>query len=132
MYIAMEDFYERMIADKRPVFQYDLDGHFIKRWENIKDAEKGLNLRHIKDVCDGSRDQVGGFAFTYGTRGRLDIDSRPRRVAQYDKSGKLIKIHESINAAIRAVRGDKADLFHVCKGERKTHRGFIWKFVDER
>lgn len=54
-----------------PVLQYDLKGNFIKRWDNIKEAEKTLKLFHISNCCKGSRKTCGGYKWKYEKEGML-------------------------------------------------------------
>lgn len=49
-------------------------------------------------------------------------------IEQYTKDGVLIAIHTSAMQAERAVNGDNGHILAVCRGQRKTHKGFIWKF----
>lgn len=57
------------------------------------------------------------------------------RVAQYDLSGNLIKIWDSISQASQCF-GTKttASIRRVCKKEpgRNTYKGFIWRYVDKK
>lgn len=47
------------------VLQYDLKDNFIKRWDNIKEAEQALKLYHISNCCKGSRKTCGGYKWKY-------------------------------------------------------------------
>ena len=55
------------------VFQYDLQGNFIKEWDSIKEIEQQLNIRHssIWACCNGKYKTAGKIARTtillYGT-----------------------------------------------------------------
>lgn len=57
------------------------------------------------------------------------------KVAQYDLTGKLIKIWDSLSQASQSF-GTKttSNIGRVCKGKpgRKTYRGYIWKYVDAK
>lgn len=50
-----------------PIYQCDLDGNIIKRWEKAIDAEKELNIdrRNILKVLKGERVKSGGFKWKY-------------------------------------------------------------------
>lgn len=49
----------------KPVIQYDSEGNFIKEWENIKIAQKTLNIYHIGDCCLGRRPLAGGYIWKH-------------------------------------------------------------------
>lgn len=51
----------------RIVYQYDLDGNFIKEYKSVRDAAKFLSLSHsnISRSCNGISKHAGGFIFRY-------------------------------------------------------------------
>jgi len=55
----------------KPVYQYSLDGEFIKKWDYMNEAAKTLNLSrgNISNACLGRRKTCGGFLWTYQYRG---------------------------------------------------------------
>jgi len=53
--------------NQKKILQFDLNGNFIKEWNNITFAAKELNLqrRLVGKVCCGERKQTGGFIFKF-------------------------------------------------------------------
>lgn len=51
----------------RKILQYDLDGHFIKEWDSLKDIERALNVSYsaIWKVCNNKRGQIKGYTWRY-------------------------------------------------------------------
>lgn len=49
-------------------------------------------------------------------------------VIQMDKDGNEIKIHPSVTSAAESVGCSISEISSVCKGKRKTTRGFDWKY----
>lgn len=49
-------------------------------------------------------------------------------IEQYSKDGKYIATYTSAMQAERAVHGDNGHILAVCRGQRRSHKGFIWKF----
>lgn len=47
------------------VIQYDLQGNFIKEYDNLCIAEKETKIRHIRECCDGKRKTARGYIFKY-------------------------------------------------------------------
>lgn len=47
------------------VIQYDLNGNFIKEWDNIFRARTELKLNKIWEVCNGKRNKCGNFIWRY-------------------------------------------------------------------
>lgn len=51
---------------------------------------------------------------------------RSRKVAKYDLEGNLIKIYDTVTAATK----ENGTVKHVLEGRDKTHKGFVYKFVE--
>jgi group I intron endonuclease len=51
----------------KPIYQYDLDGNFIKEYENIKSAsvDLGILTQGIRNVCTGKYRCCGGYVWKY-------------------------------------------------------------------
>lgn len=54
-----------------------------------------------------------------------------KKIYQFDLDGKFLKEWDSISDVSRALGIPVAHLVRVCKGQRKTTRGFIWKYARE-
>lgn len=52
-----------------------------------------------------------------------------KKIGQFTNDGELIKIWASMNDAARQGFND-GDICLCCKGIYKTHKGFIWKYID--
>ena len=52
-----------------------------------------------------------------------------KRVAQYTLDGEFVAKYESINEAARSVNTYAIIISEVCRGKRKSCKGFLWKFV---
>lgn len=54
-----------------------------------------------------------------------------KKVAQIDKdTGEVIHIYNSIKEAEQTI-GNSKHISDVCKGKRKTAKGFIWRYIEE-
>lgn len=47
----------------KPIFQYDINGNFIKEWSSAAEIERqlGFDDGHISDCCLGKRKQANGY-----------------------------------------------------------------------
>lgn len=54
-----------------------------------------------------------------------------RVIYQYDKNNNLIKRWECMSTASQTLKISQRDIVRVCKGERKTCGGYIWKYEEE-
>lgn len=52
---------------KKPVLQYDLNGNFIKRWDGVIDASKGVGARSecIIRCCKNRQETSAGYKWEY-------------------------------------------------------------------
>lgn len=95
-------------AQKRvkPVYQYDLDGNFIKEWRCISDISSELNIyksiihKNIKGIYGRCKD----FIFTHKKYEKLTpykdiVDNRPKKACRcievYDSNDTLLNIYSS-------------------------------------
>lgn len=51
----------------RPVFQYDLNGSFLKKWENLSEIEKELGFKRnaVGNCCLGNHKTSNGYIWEY-------------------------------------------------------------------
>lgn len=116
------------------VLQYDLEGNFIKEWRSILEAETTLDIAHSK-ICAACREKcktAGGFIWRYKDPNRSKITNEhipKRRVRQYTKDEKLVKIWDTINEAALSIGQKKGGhISDVCKGKRPYCGGYIWRY----
>lgn len=83
--------------------------------DNLEFCTRLENIRHAWSTGLKSREQY-----------QNSCGSKP--VAQYDKNMNLVKIWPSASEAKRAGFSDSL-ICLCCKGKRKTHKGYIWKYA---
>ena len=55
-------------ASEKVIFQYDLQGNFIKEWKSLTEAKNNIsniNIPNICNCCRGKRKQAGGYIWKY-------------------------------------------------------------------
>lgn len=125
----------------RPVRQYNLNGEWMMSFESASEAARqcGCDQSKITEVCRGNRRVAGNYQWRYEDLQLEKLDPVPlpsctkKKVAQYTKNGKLVAIHESYSAAAKAVNGTSSAISRICSNTPglHTHKGFIWKIVDD-
>lgn len=104
-------------------------------WGGLSDEHK----RHIsegrKGKGTGPRPKSRGWHHTSEAKAKIGVASalhKRKSVAQYDGSGTiLLRVFASLNDAASYVDGHVHKVADVAHGRRRTHKGFVWRFVNE-
>lgn len=117
------------------VNQYDLDGNYITTFNSCSDAGSsvGLSAGAISKACR-IKCPSAGYQWRYvSTNSKEKIEAyipklfNNRAVEQYSLEGKFIRRFDSITIAETETGASKICM--VCKGQRKSSGGFIWKYA---
>ena len=65
----------------------------------------------------------------HGSRNERTRKTESKPVGQYTLDGELIKIWPSTIEAKRQAGFDCGHISRVANGERKTHKGFVWRYI---
>lgn len=114
-----------------PIYQYDLEGNFIREWKSAQEASRSLKIdgTGITGVLRGEHSYSKGYMFRYKD-GNLPINiescrsSRYKPIYQFTKEGKFIKKWSSVEEAERIL--GKIGIYKVLIGKTKTSSGFRW------
>lgn len=133
---SLEDIFNqkknKIMTNTREVHQYSLDGKYIRSFKSIKDASNSLGfksgyssiIRAIK-----TNKTSGGYKWSYikseKHKNYSEKHLQPIKVAQYDKSGNLIKVWDSVTECKKEFPGCQ----RVCKMIRKSYKGFVFKYI---
>ena len=118
------------VRNKNQKRDYRISG---KQYDRIR-KESAEENRQIALMCGERSDEykknisvskLGTKNGMYGMFGNKHHRSKP--VIQL-LDGMVVKEHDSIHQAAKYVNGDATKIVSVCKGGRKTHRGFVWKY----
>lgn len=132
---------------KTPVVQLTKEGEYICEYESIMEASRKTNINHrtIQEVASGSkyRKTAGGYNWVYKKNYSQENDYRVcikqgkancKPVLQYSLDGELIAEYESSMDAQRKNIANKFNNKYIadcCKGRRKTHKGYIWRYKND-
>lgn len=101
---------------------------FIPNWfgdPQVNHIDENKQNNHVENLefCDGK------YNINYGTRNERSAKSRSKPVLQLTKKGELVREWPS---TIEAGRNglDQGNIVKCCLGERKSHKGFIWKYKE--
>jgi group I intron endonuclease len=123
-----------MGKNSKIIYQFDLNGNFIKKWDSIVQAEK-IYGKGIKSNLSKRTITSGGYIWSY----QPDlIDSHPKiqdkwksktkPVTQFDMDGNIVKEWERILDIETELGFHNTNITACCKGKQKTAYGFKWKY----
>lgn len=120
----------------RAVCQYDLEGHFIQKFNSIKEAQNNIKgLGSIMAALKGKAKSAGGFQWRYDSGDYFDIIAIPvngRPVLQIDPNTyTLIGEYYSLAEAERKTGISKKQIFKSCKRLHNTSGGYVWRYKDD-
>lgn len=113
------------------VYQYDLQGNFIKEWDSANKARKALGF--TSDIYKAIKlgRTAGGFQWSLEKLSYMEPEcpkaGKARRIGKFDLDGNLIKEYTSI---VACKKENGAGLTHVLDGRDKTHKGYTYKYLD--
>lgn len=121
----------------KPIYQYDLDGNFIRRWDSTKDVVNSLGLCQVAlNSCANGKDSyksVGGFRWSYELK---ELPPYKRKPCPPPKKKpvfcvQLNKVYDSIEEAAAEFGLSTQHIANCCRYQLRA-RGFELYYVDER
>lgn len=120
---------------KNPCNQYDIDGNFIKHWDDVKDADtyyafgkkKGVLVQHC---CEGKYKTAYKYQWRYGENPKKKIKPLQigKPILQYDKNGKFIRRWNN-SMEVKDVLG--WEVKNACEHRSKTAYGYQWRYEED-
>lgn len=127
----------RNINCHKKVYQYSLNGYFIKEWECGMDIERalGFDAGNINACCNGKNHTSCGYLWSFKKYNKITeyIDNRSvmLNIRQYDLKGNFIRLYtdfSDINICYPEYKA--ANIYSCCKENSKSAYGFIWSLED--
>lgn len=112
----------------RTVFPHRLVGQmFIKNpndlpMVNHKDENKQNNCADNLEWCDNK------YNVNYGTAKERRAQKRRKKVYKYSLDNEYIEEYNSVIEASKSINGTPVGICRVCNNQRKTYKGYIWKY----
>ncbi len=121
------------------ILQYSLEGNFIKKWNSISEAAKFFNVRvgSISDCLRGKSKSSCKYIWKYYNGQTIPqkiegykINSKYRKVIQYDLFGKFIKVWNSMLDIEKELNIDKRGINNCCKQIIGCSGNYVWRFYE--
>lgn len=119
----------------RKVYQYSMkDGSFIKEWFSAVEAERSFHgsSNVLENCLLGKVYTQWGYCWSYLKMDKFPIHERmvnpkEKKVEMYSLKGELLETFSSIAEAVRKTGCERSAIKRCCRGELKSHGGYIWK-----
>lgn len=106
----------------KPVYQYSLDGQFIRTWTSTKKI--GISQVSISNACNGRSKTAGGFIWSY----KLEyIEPIKNKIVQLDMNGSVIKEWRNALVASKELGLKQSNLSNAINGKSKSCGGYKWR-----
>ena len=121
-------------ATSKKIYQYDLDGNFIKDWNSGREVlrELGIQTRNALIAKNGKSRSSGGFQWSYNkvsNIGKYVSESGTKRsFSMYNRNRELVRDFKTINECVKYFKGDRKTYQKIAYAI-KIGRVFENKFV---
>ena len=121
---------------KIKVYQYDLNGKYIKTWDSKFQINKelGYATSNIEKCCKGQIYSAYGYKWSKDYKDSLDAYINPhcRKVVQLDVNKNYIKDWNSIKDASNELCIKYQNIQSCCERKsEKSKTGFIWRYIED-
>ena len=125
----------------KSVFQYDMDGKFIAKYDAVLEASRLTNIGHIGIIkCCKDKTQVSYFKnyqWFYEYQGENISPCLPNSQKNWKKVGKYdintLELITSYNSIIEAASKNniisRQNIGRCCNGQLPTTAGYVWKYL---
>ena len=132
--------YERTEEQKRKISEANTGKHFSeeqKRKMSEANTGKHFSEEHKKKISEsmtGEKNPMFGKHHSEDTKRKMSeahkgkIYANTKPILQFSKNGELIAEYSSLTEASRQTGCYQSHICSCCKGERKSARGFIWRY----
>lgn len=121
----------------KTVYQFDKEGNYIAKYGSFGEAGRvtGFDAGVIAKCANGGLKQYGGFVFQLddkfrGYNKRQQCGFRKGAILQYDLNGNLVHRYEKAQE-LEDAGFNQISVNRVCRGERKSYKGFSFKHENE-
>ncbi len=118
---------------KKSVYQYDIHtGDLINKYPNLTVAGNVINAKKkdLSEVCLSVNKLYKGFYWSYDFVDNFIPlkDKRKKIIQKLSLDGDFIKEFNSVSEASKQTGCNKTSIAKVCRGERKSSGGYLWKY----
>lgn len=122
------------LAKGKSVYQYSLEGQFLKEYSSVRQAanQNNINPSNIVGCCNGLRKQAGIYQWKWKNSNKTISPIAgvfiKDKILQYTQEGIFIKEYNSLDQVCQIFKISKSALSQACKGKTKTLLGYQWNY----
>lgn len=123
--------------NKKPTYQYDLDGNFVKVYPNLEKAAESVKGSVGGLYCALNRETPYRkyLWFTYRPQKVEKYKPLPsakrKKIACYDLNGNFIKVYDYLDDILKDNSTSARNIRDCVVGRQRTAGGFVYKYIDE-
>lgn len=130
------DILNEPFCNRKEIYQYDIDGNFINKYESITQACLQIKANY-NSLCDTMRkglDHVSyGYRWSYDYLGKkieaiVPMHQLNKKVYQYSLDGTFLNEYDCITDAERATGISNSNICACCKGKHKYTYDYQWSY----
>ena len=118
---------------QKKVYKYDIKSlKLVKQYNSLTEAATsiGCTKQALSKVCLSVNQKFENYYWSYKCLEHfiLNKDYRKKQVYQFTINGNFINAFKSVAQANKQTGVNKTSIAKVCRGERKSAGGFLWKY----
>lgn len=116
------------------VYQYDIETKkLLQEFDCLNDAGDTVNAtkQDVSRACLSANGILRGYLWSYQKNSEFNPlgDRRKKKVVQLDLSLNFVGEFISVSQAAKKTGLSKTSISRVCRGERESSGGYIWKYI---
>lgn len=130
--------YQQGSWNSKEIFEYDLDGNFIKKYKSANEVERLSNKKYLSscvlDCCKNKNKRCKDRIFTFKSN-KLKIEpyikpksSRCKKIYQYDIYGNYINEYESVTLASEICQIRRTLISQCLNKDNYTAGNYQWRY----
>lgn len=123
---------ERKTLKKR-IIQFDKDNNLVATYDSLTEASDitGVSKTNISLAANYRQKLAGGFIWRYESDKPEEREPNGKPVGQFSRTGELLDKFPSVREAAKALETTDMCIYHAISGQRKSYKGFLWRYLDE-
>jgi predicted nucleic acid-binding Zn ribbon protein len=97
----------------------------LHSWDNVRLACFDCNIKKSDEILPEAEKHIADNAYEF----KRDVKPNKKAVAQLSKDGTEIAVYESTAEAARKTGFKSKQIQNCARGEHKTYRGYVWRYI---